>query len=114
MKTSNLKYFNRYVIRPELILLLICCFAVSACETRRPHTTTAAESGKLAPETAVNLNTASAAELEKLPQIGEKTAQKIVAFRQKYGNFRKPEHLLLVPGISDEKFRRIKNSVVTE
>lgn len=49
-----------------------------------------------------------------LPNIGEKTAENIIEHREKYGRFRKSEHLLLVPGISDRKFREIKNLIRTE
>jgi competence ComEA-like helix-hairpin-helix protein len=63
---------------------------------------------------AVDINTASAAELEKLPFIGEKTAVKIVVHREKFGKFRKPEHLLLVEGVSDTRFREIRNLIKAE
>lgn len=62
----------------------------------------------------ININTASAAELEKLPHIGAKTAQAIVEYREKFGGFRKPEHLLLIQGISDEKFREVKSLIKVE
>ncbi len=63
---------------------------------------------------AININSASAEELEKLPHIGEKTAQNIIEFRTKYGKFRQPEHLLLVHGISDKRFREIRPLIKTE
>lgn len=63
---------------------------------------------------AVNINTATAAELEKIPFIGEKTALEIVEHRQKFGKFRKPEHLMLIGGVSDRRFREIKNFIKTE
>jgi competence protein ComEA len=65
-------------------------------------------------ENAVNLNTASVEELEKLPHIGAETARKIVEHREKFGKFRRAEHLILVDGISDKKFREIRNFVKTE
>jgi competence protein ComEA len=63
---------------------------------------------------AININTAPAEELSKLPHIGEKTAQEIVLHRQKFGYFRKPEHLMLVRGISDARFREIRNFIKTK
>lgn len=63
---------------------------------------------------AVNLNTASAAELEKLTGVGTETARRIVAFRERHGNFRRAENLILVDGMSDQKFREIKHLVKVE
>ena len=65
-------------------------------------------------ENAVNINIASTSELEKLPFLGFSTAQKIVEHREKYGKFRKPEHILLVQGVSDKKFRQIKSLIKAE
>ena len=42
----------------------------------------------------VNLNTATAADLEGLPGIGAKTAARIVEYRQKNGPFKKVEEIL--------------------
>ena len=65
-------------------------------------------------ENAININTASATELEKLPHIGAQTAQNIIEYREKYGRFRKPEHLLLVRRLSDKHFREMKNLIKVE
>lgn len=62
----------------------------------------------------ININTASVETLEKLPYIGVKTAQEIVEHREKFGKFRKPEHLLLVRGISDKKFREMRSLIKAE
>jgi competence protein ComEA len=56
----------------------------------------------------VNINTASAKELEVLPGIGQKTAARIVEFRQKNGPFRKIEELMNVGGIGEKSFLRLK------
>jgi competence protein ComEA len=64
-------------------------------------------------ESAININTATKEELAKIPYIGDKSATKIVEHREKHGPFRKPEHLMLVEGISDKKFRLIRNLIRT-
>lgn len=61
-----------------------------------------------APGATVNINTASAAQLEELPGIGAKTAQRIVEFRQKNGPFRKVEELMNVKGIGEKSFLKLK------
>jgi len=49
----------------------------------------------------VNLNTASEAELEALPEVGPVTAQAILAWRTEHGGFTSVEELLEVDGIGD-------------
>jgi competence ComEA-like helix-hairpin-helix protein len=91
---------------------MISCFLLLGCgrvEHASPET-----SQIITSESAININTASTEELEKLPHIGEKLAAKIVEHREKFGNFRKPEHLMLVRGISDERFRTMRNSIKVE
>ncbi len=61
-----------------------------------------------------NINTASVEELEKLPGIGKALAARIVEHRENYGPFRKPEHLIVVPGISDREFRKMRDLIVAE
>ncbi|MCX7970046.1 MAG: ComEA family DNA-binding protein [Negativicutes bacterium] len=59
----------------------------------------------------VNINTASEAELDKLPGIGPATAQKIVAYRKANGNFKSTEELKKVGGIGDSKFNALKDKI---
>ncbi len=63
------------------------------------------------PVVPIDLNTASAAELEGLPYIGASRAAEIVAYREAHGPFRKPEDLLAVPGIGPTIYARIKSLV---
>lgn len=60
---------------------------------------------------AVNINTAESAGLQRIPHIGEKLAADIIEYRQKHGPFRRAEHLLLVGGVSDKRFREIRQLV---
>ncbi|MDR1159132.1 MAG: ComEA family DNA-binding protein [Syntrophomonadaceae bacterium] len=60
----------------------------------------------------VNINTASAAELEqKLDGIGPSLAQRIVEYRDNQGFFKKVEDLKKVSGIGDKKFEAIKEQI---
>jgi len=62
----------------------------------------------------VNINTASALELEKLPGIGPALAKRIIEHRDKYGPFRRAEHLIIVRGISDRRFRALRDLITVE
>jgi competence protein ComEA len=62
----------------------------------------------------ININTASARELETLPGIGEGLAQRIIEHRGKYGSFRRAEHLMMVRGISDKRFRALRELITVE
>ena len=62
----------------------------------------------------VNINNASVEELQRIPHVGESIAQKIIEHRGKYGPFKRPEHLMLIQGMSDVRFRRIRHLIRVE
>ena len=49
---------------------------------------------KATPATPVNLNTATQAQLETLPGVGAKAAQRILEYREKNGSFKKIEEII--------------------
>jgi len=59
----------------------------------------------------VDINRASAAELDALPGVGPSTAQKIVDDREANGPFSTPEDLMRVTGIGAKKFDALKDLV---
>jgi competence protein ComEA len=63
---------------------------------------------------AVNLNSATAAQIASLPGIGLKTAELIVQYRQKNGPFKKIEEIMNVRGIGEKSFLRIKDRLTVE
>ena len=114
MKTVKPYYFNTYAFRLQFLLLLILSFFLICCVRKDTKQVFLQNGGNLSAVNAVNINTALSVELEKLPFIGTETAQNIIEHREKYGKFRRAEHLLLVRGVSDKKFRQIKNMVKVE
>ncbi|HYO62725.1 MAG TPA: helix-hairpin-helix domain-containing protein [Pyrinomonadaceae bacterium] len=62
----------------------------------------------------VNLNTATARELERLPGIGPGLAARVVEHRTRYGPFRRAEHLLAVRGIGERRFRALRAHVTAD
>lgn len=59
----------------------------------------------------ININTASAAELQNLPRIGPKVAQRIVDYRTQNGPFKKIEDIMKVRGIGEKVFDQIKDLI---
>ena len=53
----------------------------------------------------INVNTASAEDLEMLPGIGPALSAAIVAYREAQGPFREPEDLLQISGIGEKKLQ---------
>ena len=56
----------------------------------------------------VNINTATQAQLESLPGLGPKVAERILEYRQKNGVFKKVEDLMNVKGIGEKSFLKLK------
>jgi len=63
---------------------------------------------KATPATVININTATADQLDALPGIGAKLAARIVDYRQKNGGFKKLEDLMNVQGIGEKNFLKLK------
>lgn len=59
----------------------------------------------------ININTASLAELQKLPRIGPEIAQRIIDFRKEHGKFKKIEEIMKVKGIGEKLFEGIKDQI---
>lgn len=60
----------------------------------------------------INLNTATLDQLETLPGIGRKTAERILDYRTKSGSFKRIEELMNVKGIGEKSFLKLKPLIV--
>lgn len=72
--------------------------------------------GSATPQAAhgVNLNTASAEQLEALPGIGPVLARRIVEYRVRHGPFPRLEELLQVEGIGPKLLQELRPHVIVE
>jgi competence protein ComEA len=59
----------------------------------------------------ININTASATELDSLPGIGPSYAQKIIQYREQNGPFQTTEDIVKVTGIGSGTYERIKDLI---
>jgi len=76
------------------------------------HAQRSARAGKAAVAGTVNINTASATDLQALPGVGAKTAARIVEYRQKNGPFKKIEELMNVHGVGEKNFLKLKPQIM--
>jgi len=107
-------YFYIYRFLVNIILLAVLSFLTVNCKQNAEKQILSTENQFVPAENAINLNTAAARELEKLPNIGAKTAEKIVEYRENFGKFRRVENIMLVEGIGDKKFRNMRHLIKAE
>ncbi|MFD0896951.1 helix-hairpin-helix domain-containing protein [Loigolactobacillus binensis] len=86
-------------------------YAAPATATPAVASETASTEGTGASGALVNLNTATAEELQQLTGIGQKKAELIIQFRTEQGGFQQPEDLKKVSGIGDKTFDSLKDSI---
>lgn len=59
----------------------------------------------------INVNTASAQELQKIPGIGPSYAARIIEYRENIGYFSRPEDLLAIKGIGEKRLANMKRYI---
>jgi competence protein ComEA len=99
------------MVRNALVLTALLLLTTSAASMAAPSKQTATQK-PTSPTTVVaapiNVNTATSAELEKLPGVGPAMALRIVEYRQKNNGFKKIEDLMQVKGIGEKTFLKLK------
>jgi competence protein ComEA len=98
-------------IAPTLVALACLAAAQSPVAAAAQSRSSSRSAAKPAVTGTININTASAAELEALPGIGAKTAARIVEYRQKNGPFKKVEELMNVRGVGEKNFLKLKPQI---
>ena len=82
--------------------------AAAAAPENNPGTDSPHRVSKSRGRVMININTASAEELEQLPGIGPAYAQRIVELRKARGPYRIIEEIMLVKGIGEKRFEQLK------
>lgn len=115
MQYINLFIYNIYAFRLKLLhLTILISIILCSLNCSQPEQSQQLNTEKQVSATAIDINLATLEQLERLPKIGKGIAKNIVEHREKYGKFRKVEHLILVKKMSDNKFREIKDLVKIE
>jgi competence ComEA-like helix-hairpin-helix protein len=101
----SLRWYNPF---PSLnVLSIILLYSMTNAAPPEPVTGTAPK--KESPVQAkININTAPAMELQKLPGIGPSLAQRIIEFRSQNPPFRRIEDLLIIKGINRKVLNKIR------
>jgi len=89
-------------------MIALCGAGPAAAQVTDPGGQPTPPSRAASTSSLVNLNSATAAELEALPGVGPATATRIVDYRQKNGPFKKIEDLMNVKGIGEKSFLKLK------
>ena len=84
-----------------LLVLIVLCDPMAVAEEKITGKT-------------ININTATAEELARVPLITPELAQAIVAYREEVGDFQFIEELLLVEGFDRKLFRRVQPFFILE
>ena len=79
--------------------------------TTHPLTPTGDTSGKLAAGEKININKATAEDLDRLPGIGPVKSQAIIDYRNEHGGFKTVEEIQQVKGIKEGEFSKLKDHI---
>jgi competence protein ComEA len=102
-KTDNLN-LARHIIDGEQILVGI----TAPPQATAPPTSSTGPPGSAPPGTPLDLNTATATQLDQLPGVGPVLAQRIVDYRTQHSGFHAVDELRQVSGIGQAKFADLK------
>jgi competence protein ComEA len=94
------------------IVLALCATLVLSSSAAAQSATAPDARAQTGVKSAINLNTATLDQLETLPGIGRKTAERIIEFRTKSGGFKRIEELMNVKGIGEKSFLKLKPLIV--
>ena len=109
-----------------LIAAVLFAFTVVPCMAQQADKPAATEqaakpakAAKAKPEQSaltgkININTATADQLNMLPGVGPAKSQALVNYRTKNGNFKNIEDLQKVPGIKQKKIEKLKQYIIFE
>jgi competence protein ComEA len=98
------------------ILILFFALALASCAEREGASAVAAAAPASVAQAqpCINLNTATAQELMRLPGIGEVMSRRIIEYRERNGLFRRPEEIIILEGFSEKKYRAIAEMICVE
>jgi competence protein ComEA len=89
-------------------MAVIPAAAAQQAKAQPPAAKSSSAAKPSAPSAPINLNSATQAQLESLPGVGPKAAQRILDYRKQNGSFKKIEDLMNVKGFGEKTFLKLK------
>ena len=100
----------RRILWGLVMVLALCAGQTGAARTQE---STPSETQGMQSEL-IDLNTATSVQLQTLPRVGPRTAERIIEYRREHGAFERIEDLMNVRGIGERTFLRLKPLVTVE
>ncbi len=91
---------------------MVFALSLAVCLALAMTPPAAAQKGKTLSTEKVNLNTATAEQLQTLPGVGPAMAKRVLEYRAKVGKFTKVEEILNVKGFGEKRFQKIKDRLL--
>ncbi|HIE93351.1 MAG TPA: helix-hairpin-helix domain-containing protein [Acidobacteria bacterium] len=95
------------------VMALVAVLGVGSATTGSAQQA-AAPAGQTATQDPVDLNRATSVQLETLPGVGPRTAERIIEYRRDNGGFEKIEDLMNVRGIGERSFLKLRPLVTVD
>jgi competence protein ComEA len=106
-----------FMLRRQVMKSIICGLLLIGCVIGfSPVLTSAAEGAPKANVMVakINVNTAAAKELQRLPDVGKVIAERIIEYRTTVKPFAVPEDLLKVKGLGKKTLEKIRHQITFE
>lgn len=88
--------------------MAVALFALRDCAAMPQNSASPQKPVSAGTSAVVDINRASVEDFARLPGVGSKLAQQIVAYRAKQGPFRRVEDLMIIKGIGDKKYKALR------
>lgn len=106
-----------YICLPVIaVVLFVFSVSTSMAQAEKPAAkpVAAEKAAKSGLSGKLNINTATAEQIDMLPGLGMARAQAIIDYRNTNGNFKKIEDLQNVKGIKEKKTEKFKDYIIFE
>lgn len=108
---------SRAKLLPSLFrCVILCCVVASAGPScvKLPRRAAVSDPPDTHAAARVSINRATREELERLPGVGPALAARIVEHRERFGPFRRAEHLMTVRGFGERRFMELRPYITAE